>query len=109
MRKIDVENSYHTKHAAFRMEIQGVAGFITSVTWIASYLSFAASACGQAVNSGALCIGDWTALMANFGEMATVAGQDGLSPRFRLFLSIFFWVRPHQVGERVFIKLHLAK
>lgn len=39
---------------------------------IASYLSFAANACGAAVNSGALCIGDWTALMANFGEMATV-------------------------------------
>ena len=49
-----------------------VAGFITSVTWIASYLSFAANACGAAVNSGALCAGDWTALMANFGEMATV-------------------------------------
>ena len=50
----------------------GIAGFITSVTWIASYLSFAANACGAAVNSGALCAGDWTALMANFGEMATV-------------------------------------
>ena len=49
-----------------------VAGFITSVTWIASYLSFAANACGAAVNSAALCAGDWTALMANFGEMATV-------------------------------------
>eukprot|EP00438_Fugacium_kawagutii_P009781 Skav218802 [mRNA] locus=scaffold1140:310843:312269:+ [translate_table: standard] len=49
-----------------------IAGFITSVTWIASYLSFAANACGQAVNSGALCVGDFTALMANFGEMATV-------------------------------------
>ncbi|CAK9030588.1 Uncharacterized protein SCF082_LOCUS19263 [Durusdinium trenchii] len=49
-----------------------VAGFITSITWIASYLSFAANACGAAVNSGALCAGDWTALMANFGEMATV-------------------------------------
>ena len=49
-----------------------IAGFITSVTWIASYLSFAANACGAAVNSGALCAGDWTALMANFGEMATV-------------------------------------
>ena len=49
-----------------------VAGFITSITWIASYLSFAANACGQAVNSGALCAGDWTALVANFGEMATV-------------------------------------
>ncbi|CAK9030266.1 unnamed protein product, partial [Durusdinium trenchii] len=48
-----------------------VAGFITSITWIASYLSFAANACGAAVNSGALCAGDWTALMANFGEMAT--------------------------------------
>ena len=44
----------------------------SKVTWIASYLSFAANACGAAVNSGALCIGDWTALMANFGEMATV-------------------------------------
>ena len=52
---------------------QGVAGFITSISWIASYLSFAANACGAAVNSGALCAGDWTALMANFGEMATVA------------------------------------
>ncbi|CAE7350829.1 unnamed protein product [Symbiodinium natans] len=49
-----------------------VAGFITSITWIASYLSFAANACGQAVNSGALCAGDFTALMANFGEIATV-------------------------------------
>ena len=28
----------------------GIAGFITSVTWIASYLSFAANACGAAVN-----------------------------------------------------------
>ena len=50
-----------------------MAGFITSITWIASYLSFAANACGAAVNSGALCAGDWTALMANFGEMATAA------------------------------------
>ncbi|CAE7233088.1 unnamed protein product, partial [Symbiodinium sp. CCMP2456] len=49
-----------------------VAGFITSISWIASYLSFAANACGQAVNSGALCAGDFTALMANFGEIATV-------------------------------------
>jgi len=49
-----------------------VAGFITSVTWIASYLSFAASACASAVKPEALCAGDWTALMANFGEMATV-------------------------------------
>ncbi|CAK9106452.1 unnamed protein product [Durusdinium trenchii] len=49
-----------------------VAGFITSITWIASYLSFAASACGNAVKPDALCAGDWTALMANFGEMATV-------------------------------------
>ena len=48
------------------------AGFITSVTWIASYLSFAANACGAAVNSGAVCAGDWSALMADFGEMATV-------------------------------------
>ncbi|CAE7350838.1 HERC1 [Symbiodinium natans] len=60
-----------------------VAGFITSITWIASYLSFAANACGQAVNSGAALLlvlafthacgtGDFTALMANFGEIATV-------------------------------------
>mmetsp|Transcript_54482 Transcript_54482/g.121909 ORF Transcript_54482/g.121909 Transcript_54482/m.121909 type:complete len:374 (-) Transcript_54482:393-1514(-) len=49
-----------------------VAGFLTSISWVASYLSFAASACGQAVNSGALCAGDFTALMANFGEIATV-------------------------------------
>eukprot|EP00439_Symbiodinium_sp_Y106_P048763 s140_g6.t1 len=49
-----------------------VAGFITSITWIASYLTFAANACGQAVNNGALCAGDFTALMANFGEIATV-------------------------------------
>ncbi|CAK9073870.1 unnamed protein product [Durusdinium trenchii] len=49
-----------------------VAGFITSVSWIASYLSFAASACGDAVKPDALCAGDWTALVANFGEMATV-------------------------------------
>ena len=49
-----------------------VAGFITSIAWVASYLSFAANACGQAVNNGALCAGDFTALMANFGEIATV-------------------------------------
>lgn len=49
-----------------------VAGFITSITWIASYLSFAASACHIVVKPDALCAGDWTALMANFGEMATV-------------------------------------
>ena len=49
-----------------------VAGFITSISWIASYLSFAANACGQAVNNGALCAGDFTALVANFGEIATV-------------------------------------
>ena len=49
-----------------------VAGFITSISWIASYLSFAANACGQAVNNGALCAGDFTALTANFGEIATV-------------------------------------
>ncbi|OLQ10014.1 hypothetical protein AK812_SmicGene6301 [Symbiodinium microadriaticum] len=49
-----------------------VAGFITSISWIASYLSFAANACGNAVNNGALCAGDFTALMANFGEIATV-------------------------------------
>ena len=49
-----------------------VAGFLTSISWIASYLSFAANACGQAVNNGALCAGDFTALTANFGEIATV-------------------------------------
>ena len=49
-----------------------VAGFITSISWIASYLSFAANACGNAVNNGALCAGDFTAFMANFGEIATV-------------------------------------
>ena len=57
-----------------------MAGFITSITWIAFYLSFAANACGAAVNSGALCAGDWTALMANFGEMATAACSAILIP-----------------------------
>eukprot|EP00439_Symbiodinium_sp_Y106_P072034 s1855_g13.t1 len=51
-----------------------VAGFITSISWIASYLSFAANACGQAVNNGALCAGDFTALMANFGESGGSGG-----------------------------------
>jgi len=60
----------------FSLFFGGVGGVqgnkLSKVTWIASYLSFAANACGAAVNSGALCAGDWTALMANFGEMATV-------------------------------------
>ncbi|CAJ1342723.1 unnamed protein product [Effrenium voratum] len=48
-----------------------VAGFLTSMFWIGSYLSFAANACSDAVNSKALCGGDWLALMADFGEVAT--------------------------------------
>mmetsp|Transcript_42558 Transcript_42558/g.99236 ORF Transcript_42558/g.99236 Transcript_42558/m.99236 type:complete len:400 (+) Transcript_42558:24-1223(+) len=48
-----------------------VAGFIASVSWVASFLSLAASSCGDAVNSGALCAADWTALMADFAEVAS--------------------------------------
>ena len=50
-----------------------VIGFITCVTWVAAYLSLAASACSNAVNSGALCSADWTTLTAAFGEIA-IAG-----------------------------------
>ena len=48
-----------------------VAGFIASLSWVASYISLAASSCGDAVNSGALCAADWTALMADFAEVAS--------------------------------------
>lgn len=48
-----------------------VAGFIASLSWVASYISLAASSCGDAVNSGALCVADWTALMADFAEVAS--------------------------------------
>lgn len=37
---------------------------------MASYLSLAASACADAMNSNALCGADWTALTADFGEIA---------------------------------------
>ena len=48
-----------------------VAGFVASMSWVASYLSLAASSCGDALNSGALCAADWTALMADFAEVAS--------------------------------------
>ncbi|CAJ1346431.1 unnamed protein product, partial [Effrenium voratum] len=48
-----------------------VAGFVTSLSWVASYLALASSSCSQAVNPDALCVADWTALMADFGEVAT--------------------------------------
>eukprot|EP00439_Symbiodinium_sp_Y106_P012873 s4912_g1.t2 len=48
-----------------------IAGFIASLSWVASYISLAASSCGDAVNSGALCAADWTALMADFAEVAS--------------------------------------
>ena len=47
------------------------AGFVASISWVASYLSLAASACSDAVNSGALCAADWTALMADMSEIAS--------------------------------------
>mmetsp|Transcript_61175 Transcript_61175/g.114382 ORF Transcript_61175/g.114382 Transcript_61175/m.114382 type:complete len:404 (+) Transcript_61175:52-1263(+) len=55
--------------------LASVAGFITSLSWVASYLSYAANACSQMVNSGALCAGDFIALMSNFGEIAFVAAS----------------------------------
>jgi len=48
-----------------------VAGFIASISWVASYLSLAASSCSDAVNSGALCAADWTALIADMSEIAS--------------------------------------
>lgn len=47
-----------------------IIGFITSIAWVASYLSLAASSCAQSVNSDALCSADWTALISNFGEIS---------------------------------------
>jgi hypothetical protein len=48
-----------------------VAGFITSIAWLASYLSLAASSCADTVNSASLCVADFTGLIANAGEIAT--------------------------------------
>jgi len=48
-----------------------VAGFVASISWVASYLSLAASACSDTVNSGALCAADWTALVADMSEIAS--------------------------------------
>lgn len=48
-----------------------VAGFVTSIAWVASYLSLAASSCAERLNTLALCSADWTAIAANFGELAT--------------------------------------
>ncbi|CAE7235634.1 unnamed protein product [Symbiodinium natans] len=48
-----------------------IAGFVASISWVASYISLAASSCGDTVNSGALCAADWTALMADFAEVAS--------------------------------------
>ncbi|CAE7836167.1 UVR8 [Symbiodinium sp. CCMP2592] len=50
-----------------------VAGFVTSITWVSSFLALTANACGKAINTGALCSGDFLALMANFAELATAA------------------------------------
>lgn len=47
-----------------------VIGFITCMSWVAAYLSLAASACAQAVNPGALCAADWTTIAGAFGEIA---------------------------------------
>eukprot|EP00438_Fugacium_kawagutii_P035724 Skav230254 [mRNA] locus=scaffold1520:110768:115686:+ [translate_table: standard] len=45
--------------------------FIASISWVASYLSLAASSCSNAVNSGALCAADWTAMVADMSEIAS--------------------------------------
>ncbi|CAE7254730.1 unnamed protein product [Symbiodinium sp. CCMP2592] len=50
-----------------------VAGFITSLSWIASYIASSANACGHAVNSGALCAADFASLVADFGEIASAS------------------------------------
>eukprot|EP00438_Fugacium_kawagutii_P035723 Skav230253 [mRNA] locus=scaffold1520:104582:105963:+ [translate_table: standard] len=47
-----------------------VIGFITCLSWVAAYLSLAASACAQAVNPGALCVADWMTITGAFGEIA---------------------------------------
>ncbi|OLP86123.1 Pentatricopeptide repeat-containing protein, chloroplastic [Symbiodinium microadriaticum] len=67
-----------------------VAGFVTSITWVATYLSFAANACAQAVNSDAICVGDFLALMANFGEIASAgaAVKDDCKPGLRSNLDL---------------------
>lgn len=49
-----------------------IAGFVTSIAWVASYLSLAASSCANSVNSQALCVADFTCLIADAGELATV-------------------------------------
>ena len=48
----------------------------------------------QAVNNGALCAGDFTALMANFGEIATV-GAAARAPR--MHASASFLYRPSRM------------
>lgn len=47
-----------------------VIGFITCLTWVAAYLSLAASACAQAVNPRSLCVADWMTITGAFGEIA---------------------------------------
>lgn len=49
-----------------------IAGFVTSIAWVASYLSLAASSCADSVNSASLCVADFTGMIANAGELATV-------------------------------------
>jgi len=46
------------------------SGFVLSVAWVASYLSLAASSCGATLNPAAQCAADWTAIVANMGELA---------------------------------------
>jgi len=59
-------------------------GFVASISWVASYLSLAASACSDTVNSGALCAADWTALVADMSEIASSGA--GVKRTFRFWL-----------------------
>ncbi|CAE7637998.1 UVR8, partial [Symbiodinium pilosum] len=55
-----------------------VAGVLTSLSWIASYVALAASSCKQAAsNFGALCTSDFFSLQADFGELATSGAAVG--------------------------------
>jgi len=43
--------------------------FVNSLAWMGSYLSYAASACGEATNADAYCAGDWFTIVGDFGQL----------------------------------------
>eukprot|EP00933_Yihiella_yeosuensis_P028711 TRINITY_DN22549_c0_g1_i1.p1 TRINITY_DN22549_c0_g1~~TRINITY_DN22549_c0_g1_i1.p1 ORF type:complete len:490 (-),score=54.73 TRINITY_DN22549_c0_g1_i1:99-1469(-) len=48
-----------------------VAGFVTSMFWLGSYLALASSSCAQSLNTESVCAADFLAMAADAGEIAT--------------------------------------